>query len=131
MADISFDEMLKKITDNPELITKISQIANDSQGGDITDKLPSVISAISDSINNSAENGNRTEKTDTPPNKSNANNENPSVNFALPVARLQEKISKNSKLLLALKPYLSKERCDIVDSIIKMAQVADLMKLVK
>lgn len=131
MADTSFDDMLKKITDNPELMTKISQIANSTDGQGLTDKLPSVISAISDSIKNDGENANASEKTDTPPDKIDTSDEKPSASFALPVARLQEKISKNSKLLIALKPYLSKERCDIVDSIIKMAQVADLMKLVK
>ncbi|MBQ8146473.1 MAG: hypothetical protein IJ039_06775 [Clostridia bacterium] len=132
MADTSFDDMLKKITDNPELMTKISQIAKSTDGQSLTDKLPSVISAISDSIKNDGENANASEKADTPPDKINdISDEKPSASFALPVARLQEKISKNSKLLIALKPYLSKERCDIVDSIIKMAQVADLMKLVK
>lgn len=44
---------------------------------------------------------------------------------------LSESISKNSKLLTALKPYLRKERTDVIDSILKMAQVANLLKLVK
>ena len=131
MADISFDEMLKKITENPQLMTKISQIASSSDGSDITSKLPLVISAISDSVANDTESTKVEEKTDTPPNKSDTKDKKSSSDFALPVSRIQEKISKNSKLLIALKPYLSKERCDIVDSIIKMAQVADLMKLVK
>lgn len=130
MADISFDEMLKKITENPELMTKISQIAKSSEGENLTDKLPSVISAISNSIN-SSEGTSTTEKTDTPLDINDSSEEKSSIASLVPVARLQEKISKNSKLLIALKPYLSKERCDIVDSIVKMAQVADLMKLVK
>ena len=130
MADVSFEEMLKKITDNPELMTKISQIAKSSEGESITDKLPSVISAITSSVDN-AENINSSEKTDTPPDKNVSNDKKASAAFDMPIGRLQEKITKNSKLLIALKPYLSKERCDIVDSIIKMAQVADLMKLVK
>lgn len=131
MADISFDEMLKKITENPQLMTKISQIASSSDDSDITSKLPLVISAISDSVANDKESTKVEEKTDTPPDKSDTKDKKSSSDFALPVSRIQEKISKNSKLLIALKPYLSKERCDIVDSIIKMAQVADLMKLVK
>lgn len=47
------------------------------------------------------------------------------------ISSLSESVSKNSKLLLALKPYLRKERVDIIDSILKMAQVANLMKLAK
>ena len=131
MADSSFDEILKKITDNPELITKISQIAKDSEGKDIESKLPLVISAISDSLNSENKNDSTTKNADTPHDKSHTSIENSSVDFSLPISKLQDKISKNSKLLIALKPYLSKERCNIVDSIIKMSQVADLMKLVK
>ena len=128
MADSSFDDILKKITENPELMTKISQIAKSTDGESLADKLPSVISVISNAIDN---NGDKSEKNDTPPDKNDVTSEKAISDFALPVAKLQEKITKNSKLLIALKPYLSKERCDIVDSIIKMAQVADLMKLIK
>ena len=131
MADSSFDEIFKKITDNPELMTKISQIAKDSENSDIASKLPLVISAISDSIGGEGKSENLKENSNTPLGESNTGNEKSSTDFPLSITRLQDKISKNSKLLVALKPYLSKERCDIIDSIIKMSQVADLVNLIK
>lgn len=131
MAD--FEEILKKITDNEDVMSKISEISKKSDG-DVTDKLPDIIAAISPLMNgekNVEQNSDFSEKTDTSASK---NEESPSSfdsKLAIPVAKLGEKITKNSKLLLALKPYLSKNRCDVVDSIVKMAQVADLMKLMK
>lgn len=130
MADINFDEVLSKITSNPDIMEKISQIASKGDKDNIADKLPDVIAAISPAINDS-ENKKSDEKTDTPANKTEKSDANINPHFPLPINKLSEKISKNSKLLLALRPYLSKERSDIIDNIVKMAQVADLMKNVK
>ncbi|MBQ4109065.1 MAG: hypothetical protein IJC80_06655 [Clostridia bacterium] len=40
-------------------------------------------------------------------------------------------ITENSALLLALKPYLSKKRCELIDSIIKISKIASLVSLAK
>ena len=126
MADLSFDEMLSKITSDPSIMAKISEIAKDGSTESVTDKIQNVIATISPSINNQSN-----EKSDTSEGK--IEDSSNTLNSVLPnsFSKLSEKISKNQKLLLALKPYLSKERCEIVDSIVKMAQVADLMKIVK
>ena len=133
MAEINFDEALKKIADNPEIMSKISQIANDAQGKDIGSVLPMLIDALSPQIaEGEAEKADEnSEKTDTPLSKTEKEVSNDTSQAALPFSKISQSISRNSKLLVALKPYLSKERCDILDSVLKMSQVADLMKLVK
>lgn len=40
-------------------------------------------------------------------------------------------ITENSALLLALKPYLNKKRCELIDSIIKISKIASLVSLAK
>lgn len=40
-------------------------------------------------------------------------------------------ITENSALLLALKPYLSKKRCELIDSIIKISKLASIVSLAK
>ncbi len=132
MAD--FEDILKKITENEDIMSKISQISKNTDKENVADRLPDVIAAISPLLNgeeNIEDRADFNEKTDTPANKIEENSTNFDSKLAIPVAKIGEKITKNSKLLLALKPYLSKNRCDVVDSIVKMAQIADLMKLIK
>lgn len=40
-------------------------------------------------------------------------------------------VSKSSSLLIALKPYLSKKRCDLIDSLIKLSRLAAIVSLTK
>lgn len=127
MADFNIEEILSKITENPEIMNKVSEIARTNKDGNITDALPRVMEAIIPSLN-PTENSNE-EEINTDEKQQNIT----SVDGAMkvPIEKLCQKINKNSKLLIALKPYLSKERCDIVDSIVKMAQVANLLSLTK
>ena len=127
MADNSFEEILNKITQNPDLMAKISEISKGSNETNLSQKLPEVIAAISPTIASEKVEKNE-EKTDTPADEIQKSALNA---LDLPITKLSEKISKNSDLLLALKPYLNKERGNLIDSIVKMAQVADLMKLIK
>ena len=131
MAD--FDEILKAITENQDIMSKISEISK-KPNGDVADRLPDIINVISPLINSekkSEQDIHLSEKTDTPAAKIENSGVNSFGNSSFPIGKIGEKITRNSKLLLALKPYLNKNRCDVVDSIIKMAQVADLMKLMK
>ena len=124
MADNNFDEILEKIASNPGIIEKISHISENVTNNNAQESLAKIMEAISPVVA-PKENDKSGEKSDTPPVKSN------DTPFSLPIAKLGEKIAKNSKLLIALKPYLSAERCEIIDTVIKIAQVGDLMKLVK
>ena len=126
MAENTLEEMLKKIIDNPDVMSKVSSIAEKSKDKGLESTLPEIIEAIAPQVSKSAEE--KHEKTDTSPTKSEKSD------VSLPtdtIRKLGEKISNNSSLLLALKPYLSKERGDMIDNIVKMAQIADLMKLAR
>lgn len=124
MAENSFDEILDNIAKNPDIIEKLSTISEGISRENPYDSLPKIMSAIAPALQekSSDEKG---EKTDTPPEK------NSLGDLGIPVAKLGEKIAKNSKLLLALKPYLNRERSEIIDTVIKLSQVTDLMKLIK
>lgn len=40
-------------------------------------------------------------------------------------------VLKSSSLLIALKPYLSKKRCDLIDNIIRLSKLASIVSLTK
>ncbi len=124
MAESDFTEILEKIANNPDVIEKLTSITQSTAKDSPQEGLSKIMDAISPLINQISSEG-KVEKSDTPPSKT---DEPP---LSVPLAKLGEKITKNSKLLMALKPYLSRERCEIIDTIVKIAQVGDLMKLVK
>ena len=124
MAENNFDAILEKIASSPDIIEKISTITKGLSQDSTYDSLPKIMEAIAPALNGEAAEE-KSEKTDTPKGESTKND------LYAPLLKLSEKITKNSKLLLALKPYLSRERCEIIDTVVKIAQVGDLMKLVK
>ena len=124
MAEMNLDEIFKKIASSPDIVDKIMTATKNSENDEGSNQLSKIIDAISPVINQSKDEA-ESEKTDTPP------RENQEQLLSQPLSRLGEKINKNSKLLLALKPYLSSERSEIIDTIVKIAQVGDLMKLLK
>ena len=105
---------------------KISNIKN-SNDKDISQALPDIISLLSPLVADSSK-----EKQEESDEKADSREmKEDTAKIPLHLADLSERIRKNSDLLLALKPYLKKERGEIIDSIVKMAQVANLMKLAK
>ena len=127
MAEFNLEEVLSKITNNPEIMSKVSEIAKANKDGEISDALPQVMEAIMPSVK-AEDSENKDERKDTDEPKSHSGVISP---LQVPLEKMCQKINKNSKLLTALKPYLSKERCEIIDNIIKMAQVANLLSLTK
>lgn len=124
MADSTFDEIFERIASNPDIIEKISSITKGISQDSSYDSLPKIMEAIAPILEGN-ESDKKSEKADTSPTKNTTND------LSAPLLKLSEKITKNSKLLIALKPYLSRERCEIIDTVVKFAQVGDLMKLVK
>ena len=124
MADNTFEEILESISKNPNIVEKISEISKSSNKDNIYDSLPKIMYILSPLLS-SEETKESNEKATTPLPKSEADS------LSVPLARLGEKITKNSGLLLALKPYLNKERGEIIDTVVKIAQLGDLMKLIK
>lgn len=144
MSDNSLEKILAGITSNPELMEKISSTVN-SGSGDMEKTLSSVISLISGtqsntkSIDSESENiapmkekhedfGRNSdtllEKND---NKENLYDKN-QLSFLNTFAN---SISKNSDFLLALKPYLNKERKEIIDNVVRISKIASIMNLAK
>ncbi|MBO5374793.1 MAG: hypothetical protein J6A54_05040 [Clostridia bacterium] len=105
MSESSFEDALSSIMGNEELMSKISAIAS-SHGGNSDEALPEVIEAISSSLGRDSEKKEHREKQ-----KSTFSH------------------SKNAKLLLALRPFLSEKRGQLIDSILKVEQIAEIMKL--
>ena len=140
MADLNFDEILNKIAQSPEALEKIAQISKGAQSGDTNARLAEMIGIISPLLENSNQNNSSKESnkadeiienSDTPPSETQDYSKKADEILSLPVMKITEQIRRNSPLLTALKPYLNKNRCDLIDSVLKMAQVADLMRLIK
>lgn len=106
MSEGGFEDALSSVLGNEELMKKISGIAN-AHSENKDEALPEVIEAIASSMNVSKEKG--VEK------KSGGRFD----------------YSKNSKLLIALKPYLSEKRAHMIDSILRIEQIAEFMKITR
>ena len=128
--DNNLGDILSSIMNDSDLINKIKDTvkSNDNSG---TLPLESVISLITPKLNESKKNDN----TQNNPNEG-IDNSSASSNTTFDklsslsfIGSISETISKNSPLLLALKPYLSKDRCDIIDSVVKISQITDALKL--
>ena len=138
MSENNFEDTLSSLFANEDLMSKISEIAKQNKDGDISNAIPQVMSILSSS---SEKEGKSTEGT---PN-SDEKNETAQVfahsekaeefsSEAFPkkaIESFSKNISKNSQLLRALKPYLSHERAEMIDNIIRISQIADIMKFAK
>ena len=166
MSENNFEGILSSIMSDPELISKISQIAKSTPGSDMSQILPEIMSLISnrgkneknDVIYQENENDNSKSADSRPTiNEVSANNENDKASEDLSdlfskksdnsnqntgigalgdstanmIFGISRSISKNEPLLCALKPYLSKERQEIIDSIVRLSKIANLMKLAR
>lgn len=139
MSENSIESVLSMISSNPDLINKISS-AVQAGGDDLSKNLSSVISLISES---QIQSNKADEKSALPAEEKEAKIDTPadkignSAEFLLDekansfLSTLSKSISKNSSLLIALKPYLSKNRCEIIDTVIKISQLSNIMNLVK
>ena len=109
----NLESILSRVSSDPDLIKKIGEIAR--SGGD--DSIGEVMALISPLVSGeSNENPDITEKNDATVNKA--------------ASSIGKSISKNKALLVALKPYLSKERCEMIDHVVKLSQIADVIKLI-
>ncbi len=122
--DKSLESVLSAITSNKELMGKISDAVKADHGTD--GALADVISLISPLVSESKESSTTEEEASEPVQP--AESQNQAKDTIL--ASLGKSITKNSSLLIALKPYLSKERCQMIDGIIRISQLADIIKLV-
>ena len=118
MAEEKVNELLSSVFSNSELMEKISGIMKDKKGENKEDALPEIISAISENVKI--------------PTQGEEKAENEKEKAEMASSSFFSRSSKDSAALLrAMKPFLSKERCEMVDNILKFEQLATLVKLTR
>lgn len=122
MSNESLDSALSSIIGNEELMSKISSVVN-SNNKDMEKSLPEVMSLISESIGGSSEKKpNNDEKSDTVSTE-------PSTFDG--IFKGLDGLSRNHALLCALRPYLSEKRGQMIDSLLKLEQIGEIMKIAR
>lgn len=131
MSNQSFDEMLSNVTNNEELMSKISEIVKNNKSGEISDTLPSVLSLIASNGKNKNEEKNEeiNEDNNTQANAEKEDNNSLNNDFTSLIGSLGKQISSSSQLLLAIKPYLNKNRQGIIDTMVKLSSLANVINL--
>jgi hypothetical protein len=122
MSEKSFEEMLSSVTTNPEIMNKISELVDKNKNGEISDTLPDVLSLLSSYMKNE-------NKSEEQPVNAEEKIENGDLNVIKMVGSLSNEISKSSKLLLAIKPYLSQGRQEMIGNILKLSSLSSVLNL--
>lgn len=125
----SIDSVLSSVMGNEELMNKIRATVK-GNGGDTASSLEDVISLIAPALNADKSNGN----TDTEQGKNEADYKSDEINSSEReinslLSSFSHTISKNTGLLIALKPYLNKDRCQMIDGVVKISRLAEALKL--
>ena len=122
MAEGHVNEVLSSVLSNEELMNKISGIISSSKSENKEDVLPEVISAMASEIKPKEEGKNAKKGEDV------SEKEEKSADVSV----FPSHSSKDSAALLkAMKPFLSKERCEMVDNLLKFEQLSELIKLTR
>lgn len=125
----NLSNILSSVMKDENLMNKIKDTVK-NHNDDSSSSLEDVISILSSKLSDSGDNDNKS--SDEKAEKKEIDSKNDIItqnNLNLLAHTLSRSVSKNSALLLALKPYLSKERCQVIDSVIKISQIADTFNL--
>lgn len=131
MSENSIESILSMISSNPELVNKISS-AVQGGGDDLSKSLSNVISLISENQENAKSSEEKHEKSDTTAiklEKEDVFSSNDKVDSF--ISSLSKSIAKNASLLIALKPYLNKNRGDMIDAVVKISKLTSVMNLAR
>lgn len=125
---ISVDSVLSSVMGNDDLMNKIKNIVK-SNNNDSSSSLEEVISLIAPTLNQ-----NNTSESKSNDNEKEEKNDTQELNLQKTgidgiIGSLSSTISKSTDLLIALKPYLCHERCQLIDGVIKISRLADTIKL--
>ncbi len=136
-SEMDFSSAIEKIIKNPEFADMVKELRGSEEtksGEDISAemlaRLPDVLSAVKPLIGDSnTDNNDKANNSKTSSNNETmdvkAGHESPS-NRALFGEKSYDK-AKAEKLLVALKPYLSKSRCGIIDKCLSIMQIYGVM----
>lgn len=125
----SLDQILNLVTSNPELMSKISSIASSGSENAIGDVVSLISPLIKNQDNVSFDTENESEEPEIDSISSEEKNSSESRVSTIS-ASFEKSIAKSKDLLLALKPYLSKERCNMIDNVIRLSQIANVIKMI-
>ncbi len=123
-TDKNINDILSSVLENKELMSKISGIVSENKSENKEDVLPDIVSAISDAINTDKEEKEETKDTGS------AKSEESAKETSSILSRVRGN-HESVALLKAIKPFLSKERCELVDNILKFEQLTSLIELVR
>ena len=119
--DANVSDMVSSVLSNPELMEKISGIMKGARDTGIDDALPDVVAAISGSLKNDEIPEEKAEKKPLEASK-----------ILGGVSNIDKFAgTKHVALLRSLKPFMSKSRCDMIDNILKLEQLAEVVKLTR
>ena len=124
--DKNLESVLSSITSNKELMEKISKTVKSGQGSQES-TLADVISLISPMISDKGQDNQ--DKDEEESHNEPTSNALGKVKDSF-IDSFGKSITKNSALLIALKPYLCKERCQMIDGILRISQLTDIIKLI-
>ena len=132
MSENNFEEMLSRLASNPELINKVTSAVKSSEGNEISDTLPNVLSILSEGLFKNEEKNDVSlkEPSNEVQGEQGAKNEVVSTSELIPenmsrlISTLGREIGKNTQLLLAIKPYLNKNRQGLIETIVKLSSLA-------
>ncbi len=126
----NIEAILSKVSSSPELMSKITEIASSNGENKIADVISLISPLISSTGENNASEEIQEQGTAPEPAVDTSISSEKGSNISSLGTSFGKSISKNKSLLIALKPYLSKGRCDMIDSVIKLSQIADVIKLI-
>ena len=129
--DIS--EMIKGVMQNPEFAGLVKELRGDEGKNtsdiqsDIMSKLPEIMSMLGPRVNG---------QSDSRKNENNTKSSKDEGRADPGAAKLLKKLDKFDKtkatrLMSAIKPYLSRERCDMIDKCMSVIQIGDVMAVLR
>lgn len=146
------EDIISSVTSNPELFEKISSTLKENDG-DISKSLGDVVSLISESASDNNENkveNDKKESTEEAKEAWKAENKNGEENTSFNnnqffdilsslgsskgggfVSSIGKSLNKCTPLLIALKPYLSHSRCELIDTMIKISKLSSIVNLTR
>jgi len=129
------NDILSSVLENKELMSKISGIVSENKSENKEDALPDVIAAITESLGKDTfKTGSKNDVDDEEKGTITDTGSEKIEEKANPVSSVLSRVKGNREsaaLLRAIKPFLSKERCELVDNILKFEQLASLIDTVR
>ena len=124
----NLESLLSSVISDEGLMKKIKDVVKSRD--DDSSSLNDVISLITPKLEQNNESSNTesaAKEIDDHTSSKNILDKSNSISF---VNSLSHSISKNAGLLIALKPYLSKERCQMIDNVVKISKITDTLNLI-